>query len=130
MHASASLPSSPPPLLVLERAKEPSPQPPRAWRADPTAEADPSPHAHETSCCPVVDARPDETYAGRRRAKKKPKPKTRAAPAFWRPTLGMGGKSLGYAWGYAGSNPLPADADAHEGGRYERDTMRKAVFAA
>lgn len=58
----------------------------------------------------------------RRRGKSIQKPAIQ--PAFWRPQAGMGGKSLGYAWGYEGSWPVAEG----ETPRYWRDSMRKAVL--
>ncbi|KAI0663776.1 hypothetical protein C8Q70DRAFT_378018 [Cubamyces menziesii] len=127
----ASLPSSPPPLLLLERPK-PTPKPPRVALLDPDQPVEPSPHQHEvsTSCCPIIVAESPDTLATRsaskrkrRRAKTRERPAVQ--PAFWRPQEGMGGKSLGYAWGYPGSWP----AAEGETRRYYRDTMRKAEYA-
>ncbi|KAH9902619.1 hypothetical protein C8Q73DRAFT_785281 [Cubamyces lactineus] len=128
---SAPLPSSSPPLLLLEQPK-PTPKPPRVAQIDPDQPVEPSPHQHEvsTSCCPIIVADSPESLTPsskskrkRRGAKKREKPVVQ--PAFWRPREGMGGKSLGYAWGYPGSWPV-AEGETR---RYHRDTMRKAEYA-
>ncbi|KAI0648951.1 hypothetical protein C8Q79DRAFT_1007539 [Trametes meyenii] len=127
---SAPLPTPQPPLLVLERTRPPT-NPPHVSRGDleesPIA---PSPHIHETSCCPVLAAEnpsPGSIDARKKRKRRRGKSSQKPAlqPMFWKPTTDMGGKSAGYAWGYSGSWP------AEEGTtpRYYRDTMRKAVFA-
>ncbi|KAI0636085.1 hypothetical protein C8Q77DRAFT_1155796 [Trametes polyzona] len=123
----ASIPSPEPRLLLLQVPK-PTPKPPRASLADPSVPIEPSPHAHDTSCCPIVDVPPAEPLTDATRKRKRRRGKARdgpaVQPAFWRPGEGMGGKSWGYAWGYEGSWPLAPD----ETPRYRRDTMRKAVF--
>ena len=125
---AADLPGPQPPILVLERTKG-LPIPPCISQSDTSLKVEPSPHAHETSCCPIVEVELSSDTGmntKRKRPKKKPREKARIKPSFWRPTPEMGGKSLGYAWGYAGSNPLALDE--RQGARYQRDTMRKAVF--
>ena len=106
------------------------PIPPRIANTDLEIQVEPSPHAHDTSCCPIIEVQAAElgaTRSKRKRLKRKPREKVRIQPSFWRPTPEMGGKSVGYAWGYASSDPLPSDQ--REGVRYQRDTMRKAVLA-
>ncbi|KAH9847512.1 hypothetical protein C2E23DRAFT_495490 [Lenzites betulinus] len=124
----AELPSPQPPLVLLEQPK-PTPQPPRISVVSvPSFTGAPSPHAHTATCCPIVPAsipaaaHPDEKKRKRRRAKALQRPAVQ--PAFWRPQEGMGGKSLGYAWGYEGSWPVAAG----ETPRYRRDEMRKGVL--
>ncbi|KAH9945211.1 uncharacterized protein BXZ73DRAFT_96201 [Epithele typhae] len=125
LRAAAKLPELHPTLLVLERPKPP--RTPHIQLVNPADEIDPSPHAHQTVCCPVVATQPSQSDATgkRRRRRGKAKERPRIQPAFWRPPPGVGGKALGYAWGYAGSNPLQ-EGDVP---RYERDAMRKAELA-
>ncbi|RPD61051.1 hypothetical protein L226DRAFT_55355 [Lentinus tigrinus ALCF2SS1-7] len=124
-HLVAQVPDRVSPLLVLEKPKPP-PKPPRVAQSNPEIEIEPSPHEPEVSCCPVLAARDpmaQTTKRKRRRGKVRDKPAIQAT--FWRPSPGVGGKALGYAWGYAGSRPTLPD-DSPRG--YERDTMKKAVF--
>ncbi|KAI0787966.1 hypothetical protein C8Q74DRAFT_1255123 [Fomes fomentarius] len=115
-------------LLVLERPKPP-PKPPCIAQSHPDIEVEPSPHEHGADCCPVVEAPPsssdpaESTKRKRRRGKLRQKPVVQ--PTFWRPPPGLGGKSLGYAWGYSGSRPMQAGQSPH----YRRDTMKRAVYA-
>ncbi|KAI0368036.1 hypothetical protein BV20DRAFT_969891 [Pilatotrama ljubarskyi] len=123
---AAKLPSPGPPLLLLERPK-PAPKP-YVCQVDPELPVEPSPHLHETTCCPVVVAETftsDDARAKGRQRKGGSRQKPAIQAAFWRPTEGMGGKSVGYAWGYPGSWPL-AEGEIP---RYRRDTMKKAELA-
>ncbi|KAI0694657.1 hypothetical protein C8T65DRAFT_744285 [Cerioporus squamosus] len=125
MQLIAQIPDANVPLLVLERPKPP-PQPPRVAQVHPEIEVEPSPHEHETSCCPVVTAREPQETSKRKRRRGKVRDKPAIQATFWRPPSGVGGKALGYAWGYASSRPWFGD-DAPP--RYERDTMKKADAA-
>ncbi|KAI0349744.1 hypothetical protein OH77DRAFT_1171959 [Trametes cingulata] len=124
---TAKLPSPEPPLVLLERPKPASK--PHACQVDPGLPAEPSPHAHEASCCPIVVAEDPALSESEQRKRRRRKGKSRTKPAvqpmFWRPVEGMGGKSLGYAWGYPGSWPLMEG----ETPRYHRDTTKKAELA-
>ncbi|KAI0671892.1 hypothetical protein C8Q78DRAFT_803974 [Trametes maxima] len=127
---SATLPSHHPPLLVLERTKPPT-KPPRVSQDDlDETPMKPSPHIHETSCCPVLTTEssnpaPTDVPKKRKRRRGKSGQKPVVQHTFWKPTTSMGGKSAGYAWGYSGSWPIEEGTTP----RYYRDTMRKAVFA-
>ncbi|KAI0709948.1 hypothetical protein C8Q76DRAFT_740511 [Earliella scabrosa] len=127
---SGKLPDPAATLLLVERPKPP-PQPPCLARLNPELEVEPSPHEHDTDCCPIIEVQASSAEAAdpakrkRRRGKSRDKPVVQ--PTFWRPPPGLGGKCLGYAWGYSGSRPLHPEADDKP--RYERDTMKKAVYA-
>lgn len=119
--------STPEPSLLLLEVSKPTPKPPHPASVDPTLPVKPSPHQHKTTTCPIITAEapvspPDMRKRSRRRGKSIQKPAIQ--PAFWRPQAGMGGKSLGYAWGYEGSWPVAEG----ETPRYWRDSMRKAVL--
>jgi hypothetical protein len=59
---------------------------------------------------------------------------SRPRPAFFRPAPEWGGKSAGYALGYADSRPRWEEEEGRSGGvvrqrgKYERDRMRKASW--
>ena len=126
VHLVAHVPDADPPLILLERQKPP-PKPPRVAQLNPEVETEPSPHEPEVVCCPVVAARdPHIETAKRKRRRGNVREKQIIQAAFWRPPPGVGGKALGYAWGYASSRPQLTH-DAPRG--YERDTMKKAAFA-
>jgi len=95
------------------------------------------------SCCPHVQLKRPETEApsqrrrerqqARRRRKHQPSraqtSATERLPArFFRPSWEWGGKSAGYAMGYAGSRPY----DPHYGDpvKYVRDRMKTAAVAS
>ena len=128
MHAD--IPDVNTPLLLLEKTKPTPPKPPRLAQSNPDIEIEPSPHAHDTSeaCCPIVQVKPSPTKTGLTEKRKRHKANFRSKPViqatFWRPPPGLGGKALGYAWGYAGSHPLQPDESPY----YTRDKMKKAEF--
>ncbi|TBU46808.1 hypothetical protein BD309DRAFT_1016800 [Dichomitus squalens] len=130
LHSQADVVDLKAPLLLLEKTKLTPPKPPRIVQSNPDAEVEPSPHAHDISesRCPVVQVRSYTADTGLvdkvKRRRRKPRQKPMIHARFWRPPPGLGGKALGYAWGYAGSHPLQPGESPH----YTRDCMKKAEY--
>ncbi|OCH93022.1 hypothetical protein OBBRIDRAFT_378109 [Obba rivulosa] len=130
IHVTAQLPDEAPAVMVAERPRSKPPKKPHLCLTDTSLEVTPSPHNLRPTCAlPVVEvnasSKSDVAQTKRRRRRTKDAP-PRPPPMFWRPPRGIGGKSAGYAMGYAGSWPM------YEGDprryRYHRDTMKKAIF--
>ncbi|KDQ57077.1 hypothetical protein JAAARDRAFT_35672 [Jaapia argillacea MUCL 33604] len=133
-----ALPSPSPTMMVTERTR-PWPSPPTLHPGrsiPPDAVKAPGLHV-KLANCPIISAesptnRPIShlTRNQRRRRQKRVSTQTRTEklrPMFWRPSLGMGVKSRGYAMGFEGSYVRLDEREVMEG-RYVRDTMRKAVL--
>ncbi|KAM5544526.1 hypothetical protein V8D89_001424, partial [Ganoderma adspersum] len=119
VHLHADISPVDAPLLLLQRTKSASPKPPHIVQSNPEAEIEPSPHAHDTSesCCPIIQVKTSAADTGKSERRKgrrgKPRQKPPIQATFWRPPPGLGGKALGYAWGYAGSHPLQPGEGPH-----------------
>lgn len=128
LHASGSISSSSPPILLVEWPAKPCPKLTTLQQlAGPTAL--PSPHDPSLAghYCTAVSVQSSDTRAEPRKASKKKRKyvKERPPPRFWRPVSSWGGKSMGYAMGYEGSWAVDDEESQNIG--YVRDTMKKGI---
>ncbi|KAI0701322.1 hypothetical protein BC835DRAFT_1411470 [Cytidiella melzeri] len=135
IHGTLDTQIRPSPTLMV--AEIPRPPPRTSQPSSPTSNlfetGRPNPHDFPADklCCPVLSVTPQGDNEPRRKKKRRRKTAQAAypkqPPSFFRPLQEWGGKTAGYAWGYAGSRPVPTGSTRQW--KYRRDSMRFGVMS-